>query len=215
MTTLHNGLSEVKIKYISEYLQPESVLDLGAGSGQYSRFIQTKFPTSSILATDLFLPAEKTSFPFQQINLETETLTVTDHAFSSIIAFDILEHVENIDQLMSEVYRTLKPGGILIGSVPHDDDRFLPAYNLTFYHRSDVTHKRYYRLETLEQLLKKHHFTQIKLWLEGGVNPQVIAEFFPKKTEFIIKKIVGLFRRLGIISTHALKSDIFFVASKE
>jgi hypothetical protein len=116
---------------------------------------------------------------------------------------------------MNELYRICKRDGVLIGSVPHDDDKFLPSYNLTFYHRSDLTHKRYYLESSLRKALEKAGFDVVCIQKQGGVSPHVIAEFFPNKLQFLVKKTVGVLRRIGIVNSSILSSDLFFVAKKK
>ncbi len=214
MTTLHNGLSEVKLHYLKTFIAPGTILDVGAGNCQYSEWIKSCIPDAQITAIDHIAFTPRTDISFECQNLE-HPLPYNNESFDTIIAFDILEHINNVDLLIKELYRVTKPGGIIIGSVPHDNDQFLPAYNLTFYHRSDVTHKRYYLPETLTTALKKEGFSATQIWLEGGISPHVFAEFFPALLKPIIKKGIGLLRKTGLIKTDALKSDLFFIGYKK
>jgi SAM-dependent methyltransferase len=208
-----NKLSDVKVRYITDNLSGSHVLDLGAGYAYYSEWLATTTPNLTIVAIDqLELPGSK-GFQFIQANLEA-AIPCDDQSFNTILAFDIIEHINQEHALVKELYRICKPGGIIIGSVPHDDDKFLPRYNLTFYHRSDITHKRYYTPETLAQTLKNAGFIDIEINLEGGISPQVFAEFFSPKLRFIVKKMIGLLRRTHIINDGNLSSDLFFVARK-
>ncbi|MBL4588320.1 methyltransferase domain-containing protein [Candidatus Babeliales bacterium] len=214
MTTLHSGVSDVKIQYLTKFVKAPSVLDLGAGNCQYSKWIKLMHPDIKITAVDHASSDVPDGVLFQCLDIEKK-LPFEDQSFETIIAFDILEHIDSVDNLLDELFRVLKPGGIILGSVPHDEDHFLPAYNLTFYHRSDVTHKRYYVPKTLIKTVTKHGFINTETWLEGGVSPAVFAEFFPRLIKPIVKKAIGLFRRLKIIRTDVLKSDLFFTAYKE
>ncbi len=205
-------LSDVKVKYITEYLKGETVLDVGAGYCYYSDWLVKKKPHLDILSIDK-LDLTSNGFRFMSADLE-QPLALEDNQFSTIFAFDIIEHIENEHSFVSELFRVARPGGVLLGSVPHDDDQFLPAYNLTFNHRSDLTHKRYYVPDTIKETLEEAGFTVELVRKEGGVSPQVIAEFFPQGTRFMVKKGIGLFRRLGIVNAKRLASDLFFVAYK-
>jgi SAM-dependent methyltransferase len=214
MTTLHSGISEVKISYLERFVKPARILDVGAGTCQYSLWLRERFPQASITAVDHVMPAQALSFDFQCLDLE-KSLPFEDGSFQTVLAFDVIEHIDNVDFLMQELHRILQPGGVIVGSVPHDDDKFLPAYNLTFYHRSDVTHKRYYVPKSLQELFEKQGLHEVQTWLEGGISPQVFAEFFPSVIKPVVKKGIGLLRRLGVVNASALKSDLFFVAYKK
>lgn len=211
--TIKNKLSDVKVDYIKNYLTGDTILDVGSGYCYYSEWLAINNPNLKIMSIDQLDLASANGVDFISTNLE-ESIPLESEAFSTILAFDIIEHVTNEELLVSELYRVCKKNGILIGSVPHDDDKFLPAYNLTFYHRSDVTHKRYYVPSTLKKCLTSAGFEMITIDLKGGVSPQVIAEFFPQSMHFAIKKTVGILRRLRIINTKKLASDLFFIARK-
>lgn len=205
-------LSDIKVAYIEKYLVGKKILDVGAGYCYYSDWLITTRPHLEILSVDQ-LELEGNGFDFMHANLE-DPLALDAEQFSTILAFDIIEHIDHEQQFVQELYRVCSPGGIIIGSVPHDDDKFLPAYNLTFNHRRDVTHKRYYIPEVLHETLSSAGFSNVVINKEGGISPQVIAEFFPQALRLVMKKFVGGMRRVGLISTRELASDLFFTAYK-
>jgi SAM-dependent methyltransferase len=209
-----NNLSEVKLSYLKKFLQGKSILDVGAGKCFYSQWLHKQNDSLDITAID-YIDLDKipSDIGYLKLNLEA-LLPFQDEAFDTILAFDIIEHIENESQLISELSRVCKKNGVLIGSAPHDNDKFLPTYNLTFYHRSDLTHKRYYTPETISQKFCSSGFKICTIDAGGGVNPQFIAEFFPRSMRFLVKKSIGLCRRMGIVNTNILKSDLFFVAQK-
>ncbi len=47
-----------------------------------------------------------------------EHLDLPDSSIAAIGAFDVLEHLENPQNLLKEIYRVLQPGGIFISTVP-------------------------------------------------------------------------------------------------
>ena len=206
-------LSGVKVKLIKEHIYGKQILDVGAGHCLYSQFIAQHYTGTHVTAIDLYQPNNIQDFSFIQLDLE-QPLFFPSNYFDTLLAFDIIEHINNEQQLIDELFRICSSQAILIGSVPHDDDGFLPAYNLTFKHRSDITHKRYYTPASIQESLEKAGFNVLLVQKCGGVSPQVIAEFFPFGLRIPIKKTVGLFRRLGIIKSN-LTSDLFFVAKKE
>ncbi len=70
---------------------------------------------------------------------------IPDNSIDEIYSSHFLEHVQNLELVMSEIYRILKPGGRKIGTVPHFS-------NPHFY--SDYTHKSFFGLYTFYYMSK-------------------------------------------------------------
>lgn len=83
--------------------------------------------------------AEATELPFHEA------------CFDAVFVFDVLEHIEGEVNTLNEVRRVLKPGGMLLMTVP--------AYML-LYGRQDIIseHKRRYRRSKLCRLLERQGF---------------------------------------------------------
>lgn len=59
---------------------------------------------------------------FRNENLESQTFQ--DESFDLVIHLDVLEHLFNPFQALREIYRTLKPLGVCLFSVPTEHNRF-------------------------------------------------------------------------------------------
>ncbi len=104
--------------------------DAGAGFCQYSWFVLRRFPSSTVLATDLkggyledFFAYSKAKFPgrftWQSADLQLYTPPGRYHVATAI---DILEHIPDDDAVMANFLACLEPGGVLIISTPSDSD---------------------------------------------------------------------------------------------
>lgn len=67
-------------------------------------------------------------------------LPFADHSFDMVISRFVLEHVQDLEQLLGEICRVLKPGGIFRFCVPH-------ALSIDMY--DDPTHRKFYTLRTM------------------------------------------------------------------
>ena len=56
---------------------------------------------------DVYFDLEKTPLPFE------------DNSFNYVIAHDVIEHINNLLPLMEEIYRIMKPNGIMSIIVPY------------------------------------------------------------------------------------------------
>ena len=68
-----------------------------------------------------------------------KSIPMDDASVDEIYSFHFLEHIDNIDLFLKEVNRVLKPGGKMIGTVPHFSNPY-------FY--SDPTHNSFWGLYT-------------------------------------------------------------------
>ena len=206
-------LSKVKLQYIENNLHGENLLDTGSGYCYYSEWLSEKYPNLKITSVDKLSLINHKGIKFLCLDLENP-IPLEDNIFDTIIAFDIIEHLNNAKLFVKELYRICQPNGILIGSVPSSNDKFLPAYNLTFRNRKDLDHKQYFQPSSLENLLKDGGFSVTAIDLQGIVSPHVFAEFFPYRMQFFVKKTISLLHLLRIINYKKLSSDLFFVAKK-
>lgn len=101
-----------------------SLLDVGSGDGvltaEYKRILN--IPDDKICGievldkyTDKYPPYIKVS----KVNIETERFPYPDESFDLVVCNQVLEHLKNIFLPLSEMERTLKPGGHLAIGVPN------------------------------------------------------------------------------------------------
>jgi SAM-dependent methyltransferase len=85
-------------------------LDIGAGSA-------TVLPEGvETVRLDVVIPMPVGSGPF--VRASGLELPFRDSAFSLVALFDLIEHVDDEAQLLSEVRRVLEPGGAVVATVP-------------------------------------------------------------------------------------------------
>jgi SAM-dependent methyltransferase len=100
-----------KIKKFAVELRGD-LLDVGCGTKPYKHYFNvTKYIGLEISGSDRltdFSDAEYdgTEFPF------------LNNKFDSVVCFQVLEHAEDISQLLSEIRRVLKPGGTALFTMP-------------------------------------------------------------------------------------------------
>ncbi|MCK4793860.1 MAG: class I SAM-dependent methyltransferase, partial [Desulfobacteraceae bacterium] len=104
--------------YYHHFGHVRRVLDLGCGLGCMGRLK----PDSTIevygLDIDEGAVAEAAQYENAQVwDLEAQRLPFDGEYFDAVLAKDILEHLQAPWVLVTEIYRTLRPGGIVIASV--------------------------------------------------------------------------------------------------
>jgi ubiquinone/menaquinone biosynthesis C-methylase UbiE len=61
-----------------------------------------------------------------------ENLPYPDASFDVVVCLDVLEHVGDVETVLMEIYRALKPGGIVLTTVPNRRAFRDPHYHLPF-----------------------------------------------------------------------------------
>lgn len=116
------------------------VLNAGAGMRKVSHLVD-----GELVNQDLSWPGDdRTDI---QIYSPLHVIPVADDHFDAILCIAVLEHVENPEDVMAELFRVLRPGGYLVLEVP-----FLQPE-----HKVPTDFQRYTR-DGLERLVTKHGF---------------------------------------------------------
>ena len=89
-------------------------INIGCGtSGRYKELL-SNFDTDGI---DILEPAS-TQTPWRYHQVDAAKLPFSDSVFDFAIAIESFEHIERNEQAMSELARVLKPGGVVVITVP-------------------------------------------------------------------------------------------------
>src|SRR6185295_4914640 len=97
----------------------KSHLDIGPGTGRLITLFREKFgsQTRACDYTDqlLKLPDLKVDI----VNLNRDPLPYPDNSFDVVTATEVVEHLERYRDVLREIHRVMKPGGICILTTPN------------------------------------------------------------------------------------------------
>lgn len=96
--------------------QPCKVLELGSGTGQQAQYLTEH--GYDVLALDLPSSSYREARVFDIQEYDGENLPANNNTFDVVFSSNVLEHVINIDKVLSETHRVLKFGGISVHLVP-------------------------------------------------------------------------------------------------
>jgi len=140
----------------SKYELPKGskILDLGCGRGEFLRgFMRCGLKgygvDQSAIAKSICPGAE-----ISQADLENEPLPYNDNYFDVIYSKSVLEHFYYPEKLVMEIYRVVKPGGLVITMVPDWE-----VVYKTFY--EDYTHRTPFTINSLRNIFLIHGFDDV------------------------------------------------------
>lgn len=145
-------LGDVLRKYSAA---PANVLEIGCGTGFVLSGIRAVFPLANLNASDIYTKSlgyaarrAPDAFLFQ---MDARHIPFHDE-FDLIGAFDVLEHIENDESVLTQLWQACKTGGVLALTVPQH--RWLWSRMDDFAH-----HRRRYTRSELVQKLERAGFT--------------------------------------------------------
>ena len=106
-------------------LKDKNILEIGPGSMDHIKYFQgtpKKFLISDISSEFLKMSEDKlksSNISYKSILLNSKhVLPLENQSIDIVLSFYSLEHMYPLDNYLNEIFRVLKPGGILAGSIP-------------------------------------------------------------------------------------------------
>lgn len=185
------------------------LLDLACGAGAYTREMRTgRFENRlEIVALD----RESTCVSAYKMNNPGAEGVVGDVCdtglepgqFDLTLGLDIIEHLENEDQFLQEIYRTLKPGGWLVLSTQNSlcIEYIIGKVSRGLIGRRwmgwDPTHLRFYTVWSLSRALKRNGFSverfngtyYLPYYFVGRVPAKVVGALGGKAIQPLVQQV--------------------------
>ena len=134
-----------------------NVLDLGCGRGDFSAAFYYNDCNVVGIDKNKQLPIIPTTKKYTN-TAEFKTFDFThglplfkEEQFDIVFAKSIIEHIDNYDLLLKDIYKVLKPGGKLIIMTPSWRHLYKEFYD-------DYTHKHPFTLDSLNRILQSYNF---------------------------------------------------------
>lgn len=153
----HFAWVDTRARFVAGIPPAGALLDLGSSDGETLGHIAELRPDLRLFAADLVGAPEKypAGCQFQRADLERETLPWPGGSMDAITCMQLVEHLRDLNLLMQEAARLLKPGGRIFFETPHPKTLSLPSlqgrakgmFTLNFY--DDPTHVRCVPVATL------------------------------------------------------------------
>jgi 2-polyprenyl-3-methyl-5-hydroxy-6-metoxy-1,4-benzoquinol methylase len=160
----------IDLSFFKKEGKKKSLLDFGSGNGKYAVFFIKKGfdvvavdinPDSETCIKNQLRDDEKKKITFFRLDAEKDGLQF-DRQFDYIICREVLEHIKNYEKVLQDFYRLLKPGGMLILSVPTSfTERYFYFWDKKWLKKCG--HVNIFKRKEIIEMCKKYNLDFIKL----------------------------------------------------
>jgi SAM-dependent methyltransferase len=160
------------VRFVQDLGPVDRALDLGCGDGRLGSELQASRLTLADVSAVALERAHRRLPAAEAVSLRPdEPLPFEDSAFDLVLAAETLEHVRDVQLLLSEARRVLRPGGTLALTTPaHGRRTALAALIRGFERMFDPLspHIRFFTSRSLRALLGDMGFDVVSLRREAG-----------------------------------------------
>ena len=208
----------------SNGLNPRNLLDIGCGNGTVTVGLRKALGLDIVDGVDILAPQLEVPSWLRLVKVDVDrgNLPYPNNSFDAIYCGELLEHLYNPDNLLSEVHRILSPKGVCLLTTPNLASWYnrivmLLGYqpcslSASCYHESvgklvkPVGHRDHIRgftLKALLELLKLHRFKIVKVmgWNMGVGEDYIkykIVSYPAHAVDVLLSKIPSLAARLAV-----------------
>jgi ubiquinone/menaquinone biosynthesis C-methylase UbiE len=157
-------LRAVEARFYENIELPSPTLDLGCGDGHFASLAFTRRievgldPWSGPLRE-----AEKRGVYEKVVESEAKTIPYPDAYFASAVSNSVLEHIPDLEPVLTELARVLKPGALFIFCVPNH--RFLNTLSIgRFFDRLHMKRLGNLYRRFFNSISRHHHCDDIQTW---------------------------------------------------
>ena len=110
-----NWQIQKEVKKFFNNIENKKILDFGCGDGRYKKFISK---TNDYTGIDVEESGHLNTAKKYDIIWNKKKLPFENDYFDAILMTEVLEHIEDIDTTLKEIYRVLKKNGSILITVP-------------------------------------------------------------------------------------------------
>lgn len=139
-----------------------SVLDIGCNTGHLVGYLVSQGRQAEGIDVDAaHIDTARRQYPQARFHLGPDLGQFRDGQFDTVIAWNVLEHIEDHEHALREMARIARKTVIL--SIPKEDDLSLPDSRVTYRPYVDLTHFHYYRRDTIQAMAEAAGLKRLRI----------------------------------------------------
>ena len=156
-----------KVNLVSKYVAPRQkdnirLLDIGSGTGYFLNAAKEKGYTVTGIEKDTNAREQAITNFGLDIKDEQSLWNIENESFDVITLWHVLEHMENLNEVVAKIKSILKPDGVVIIALPNHNSHDAKKYKGYWAAYDIPRHLWHFTPDTVEKLLGKHQFNIIK-----------------------------------------------------
>ncbi|WP_130734843.1 bifunctional 2-polyprenyl-6-hydroxyphenol methylase/3-demethylubiquinol 3-O-methyltransferase UbiG [Flavobacterium sp. J27] len=203
-----------KVKLITKYSSRGTLLDIGAGTGDF--LVQANKEGWQTLGLEPNQKAKQIAIA-KEVHFTDTLEELASHSFDVITMWHVLEHVPNLNEQIEELKRLLKPDGILIVAVPNFKS-YDAQYYKQFWAAYDVPrHLWHFSKKAIQFLFQKHNINlfQVKpMWFDSFYVSLLSEKYKTGKMNFIKGFCIGFLSNCKGIFNNEFSSHIYLLKNQ-
>ena len=141
------------VRFAKSHAGP-SILDLGCGFGAYSGALQHNGHTCVGCDINFGYLREAVATGLPAVNVDS-VLPFRDRSFDTVLIFEVLEHVTDIERILREAFRVARKNVLI--TVPNAENiEQMKANDVTYAHMLSSDHLNFFDSDSLETLLRRY-----------------------------------------------------------
>jgi len=182
--------------FASQYCSAKTVLDAGCGGGYGAKYLaDSAEKVTAVDVSDEAVNYAKAHYSADNLEFgkaDVRKLDLPDNAFDVVVSFEVIEHLDDPEEYLSEIARVMKPQGTFIMSTPNAPQHIdSPDFHC---------HKQEFTKDEVKTLLAKY-FEKVGLFGQGYRNRNKSRAWFALRRMdiFKLRKLIpyGLRYKLG------------------
>ena len=141
----------------------DRVLEIGPGETPVSAyFSKPNFYSSEMDPQHIPNDPSPEKRQFQGL-IDKDISEVIDERFDAILAFDLFEHVEDVEKMFENLYTLLRPGGLVVFETGNCQSRPASVLKGNWKYYNIPEHRVFFGKETVLSMSRRNNFTPVKI----------------------------------------------------